>query len=151
MLGMSHTTTGPGLPKAFGEAIEDLLPIVRRLADGEYAVSLGGSIGKGTSDERSDVDLRLFCREPAKKAQYDASMATLSRRIEYWRTVGVEVDDCWVRRIDDVEEGLRKWVSGVATPEPVVWSLWGYHLPTDIDNQYVIEDPGESLRDGRQC
>ena len=142
---MRHKTTGPRLPEAFCETVEDLLPIVRCLAAGEYAVSVGGSIGKGISDKRSDIDLRLFCRESAKKAKYDASIAGLSRRIEYWRASGVEVDDCWVRRIDDVEEDLKKWVSGVAAPHTVVWSLWGYHLPTDIYNQYVIEDPSGIL------
>ena len=42
--------------------IQDFIPICRKLAEGRgrYAISVGGSQGKGTSDSRSDVDFRLF-------------------------------------------------------------------------------------------
>lgn len=121
-------------------AIDDLLPIVRRLARGEYAVSVGGSIGKGTSDARSDVDLRLFCEDRAPKREFDLAWSELIEKIAYWRTKDIEVDECWVRRTGDIEQALKEWVGGTAEPVDLVWTLWGYYLPTDIYNQYPIED-----------
>jgi hypothetical protein len=141
-----NTHLAADLPDPVRAAVDDLLPIVRRLADGEYAVSVGGSIGKGTSDARSDVDLRLFCEDRAPKREFDAAWTQLMERIAYWRTNEVEVDECWVRRIGDIGQALKEWGAGTAEPVPLVWTLWGYHLPTDIYNQYPIEDEHGVLR-----
>lgn len=56
------------LTERFRDAVEDVAPFVARLAAGRHAISVGGSIGKGVADERSDVDPRLFCERRAPKA-----------------------------------------------------------------------------------
>ena len=43
--------------------IDECLPVLKALAKGRYAVIIGGSLGKGTADYRSDVDFRVFCDE----------------------------------------------------------------------------------------
>jgi len=122
--------------------INDLVPMIRQMASGRYAISIGGSIGKGTSDKRSDIDFRLFCdrsviSEPEGKNLLDG----FYDRISEWRKKGIEIDGCWIRHIEDVDRALTKWVSGEAAPDELVWTIWGYYLPTDINNQHVIEDP----------
>ena len=41
--------------------IDECLPLLKALAKGRYAVTIGGSHGKGISDVRSDIDFRMFC------------------------------------------------------------------------------------------
>ena len=47
------------------EVIQEFIPICHQLAEGRgrYAISVGGSLGKGTWDARSDLDFRLFHEE----------------------------------------------------------------------------------------
>jgi hypothetical protein len=58
-----------------------------------------------------------------------------------WRKQGVNIDGVWPRRIDQVDAALRKWLAGESHPDDLVWSIWGYHLLTDVNNQAIIEDP----------
>ena len=51
------------------------------------------------------------------------------------------MDDFWPRTISLVDEELDKWLAGELHSMEVVWSIWGYHLPADIANQYVVADP----------
>ncbi len=122
--------------------IEDLLPIVHGLAEGRYAISLGGSHGKGISDGHSDLDFRLFCdamlRSPEERADRQAALRSAISR---WAEQGQVIDGCWIRTIADIDEQLAQWTGGLARPEDRVWTIWGYHLPTDIYHQAVVEDP----------
>jgi hypothetical protein len=122
--------------------IAELTPLIRPLAVGRYAISIGGSRGKGTADGRSDVDLRLFCDEqlppgPAKAAAWEAVKAAIAR----WRERGIEIDGCWVRLIGKISAELDDWLQGKGRPTEMVWTVWGYYLPTDIYNMQVVEDP----------
>ncbi len=124
------------------DVIKDCLPLIRPMARGQYAISIGGSIGKGTFDQISDVDFRLFCEETV--LQDEDGQEVLGKfldRVSHWRQKGVEIDGCWVRRIEDVNIALNSWIQGNVLPDELVWTIWGYHLPTDINNQHIIEDP----------
>ena len=123
--------------------IDECVPLLKQLATGRCAVTIGGSHGKGTFDTRSDVDFRVFCDEFAGGGKYRAMDAWQSfcRAVERWRSQGIDIDYCWVRRISDIDAQLDAWLSGRIAPVEMVWTLWGYHLLTDIANQMIIDDP----------
>lgn len=51
------------------------------------------------------------------------------------------MDDVWPHTIGDINAALDRWTQGDIQPMETVWTIWGYHLLTDIQNQYSIEDP----------
>lgn len=123
--------------------IDECLPLLKALAKGRCAVTIGGSRGKRTSDQRSDVDFRVFCDEIADGPKYWETPAwqPFAQAIKRWRAQGIEIDYCWVRTFAEVDAQLDAWLNGQGKPVEHVWTLWGYHLLTDIANQVVIEDP----------
>ena len=123
--------------------IDECLPLLKALAIGCCAVTIGGSHGKGTFDERSDVDFRVFCDEVVGAPEHwkTQEWKDFSRVVDRWRAEGIDIDYCWIRTVADIEAKLEAWLSGEVSPEPMVWTLWGYHLLTDIANQMIIEDP----------
>jgi hypothetical protein len=130
-------------PSRIQACIDEFLPIIRLMAAGRYAISIGGSHGKRTFDSHSDVDFRLFCDEIVGGPKYweSAAWKDLLQAVENWRAQGIEVDYCWVRTVGEIDKDLNAWLDGQIQPVPRVWTLWGYHLLTDINNQMVIEDP----------
>lgn len=123
--------------------IAEFIPICRTIAgDQRYAISIGGSLGKGTWDIKSDIDFRLFIdrmvpwldQEPERWREYLAGL-------ERWKQRGVNIDGVWVRTVGEIETALDAWLSGSPQRVDLVWTIWGYHILPDIANQYVIEDP----------
>jgi hypothetical protein len=136
----NHTLSA--LASELGALIAELSPLIRPLAVGRYAISIGGSRGKGNADGRSDVDFRLFCDEqlppgPERDAAREAHKAAIAR----WRERGIEIDGCWVRLIGKISAELDDWLQGKGRPTELTWAIWGYYLPTDIYNMQVMEDP----------
>ncbi|MGC9349295.1 MAG: nucleotidyltransferase domain-containing protein [Anaerolineae bacterium] len=125
-------------PPEIQPVVNDCLPLCKALGEGRYAVSIGGSYGKGTFDRESDLDFRLFCE---RRSATPEARAELQAAIDRWRERDVTIDGCWVRTIDEIDRELVRWMDGTAQPTPMVWTIWGYYLPTDIYNQAVIEDP----------
>lgn len=123
--------------------IDECLPMLKALAKGRCAVTIGGSRGKRTSDQRSDVDFRVFCDEIVDGPNYWEGPAwqPFGQAIERWRGQGIEIDYCWVRTVAEIDAQLDAWLNGQVQPVEHVWTLWGYHLLTDIANQVVIDDP----------
>jgi len=122
----------------------DFLAIAHRFADGrgKYAISVGGSQGKGLSDARSDVDFRLFHEQDLVPPSEDPQLwKDYHDAMEYWRQRGINVDGIWPRRIDKIDAALDRWLSGELATVDMVWTIWGYHLLPDIYHQAVIEDP----------
>ena len=48
------------LPTTVQEVLGELLPLLKQLELGRYAIALSGSRSKGTWDERSDLDPHIF-------------------------------------------------------------------------------------------
>ncbi len=122
---------------------EEFIPICRNLAgDQRYAISVGGSLGKGTWDSSSDVDFRLFTdhalewadRRPELWVDYFAA-------IKSWKERGINIDGVWCRTVGEIDAALDGWLQGKIQPVELEWTIWGYHVLTDINNQFVIEDP----------
>jgi hypothetical protein len=123
--------------------IDECIPLIRPLAIGRYAISIGGSHGKRLYDELSDVDFRLFCDEMLGGAGICETdeWKTFHQAVERWRARGVNIDYCWVRTVREIDEQLDIWFSGKVAPVELVWAMWGYHLLTDLANQVILEDP----------
>ena len=138
---MNQTEPRPLRPQVQA-VVADLTTYLKALDTGRYAITLGGSQGKGTWDERSDVDLRLFHEKdvpwrdthPELWADYFAAIAR-------WEEQGAVIDGIWPRTIAETEAALARWLAGDARPEDLVWTVWGYHLPPDLYHMAIVEDP----------
>jgi Domain of unknown function (DUF4037) len=130
------------LPAELQNVIDDMLPTIRALAEGRYAVSIGGSIGRGQFDRYSDIDFRLFCDViPPDSPEHARLKTQMDDRVKHWDDQGIRIDGCWIRSMGDISAALDQWCQGVIAPVDLVWTIWGYHLPSDIVHQYIIEDP----------
>lgn len=129
-------------PPEVRPVIDELLPLCRALGEGACAVSIGGSYGKGTFDKISDLDFRLFCeRRLAPKEAYQEAHARLQAAIDRWAAHGVTIDGCWVRTVQEIDAQVDAWLSGTLPRVDLVWTIWGYHVLTDVYNQMIIDDP----------
>jgi len=122
---------------------EEFIPICQQLAgDQRCAISVGGSLGKGTWDARSDIDFRLFTeRKLPGRGQQPELWAACDAAITNWKMRGINIDGVWARSVGEIDAALDGWFSGEIRPEERVWTIWGYHILTDINNQFVIADP----------
>lgn len=123
--------------------IADFIPICRTLAgDQPYAISVSGSLGKGTWDKRSDIDFRLYTRDPLPWIDIDPERWTgYFAALEAWKERGVTIDGVWCRTVGEIEDLMSGWFEGQINPVPLVWTIWGYHVLPDMHHQHVIEDP----------
>jgi len=123
--------------------LDECVPLIKLLGTGRYAIAIGGSRGKGTSDHTSDVDFRLYCDEMCfgTMESPNANWDNFVRIVDSWRVRGVEIDHVWIRTIDQINTALDAWMEGDIQPEILQWSVWGYHLLPDLFYQQNIEDP----------
>jgi hypothetical protein len=131
----------------FETVIEDCLPLLKALTKGRCAVTIGGSHGSGTFDERSDIDFRVFADTIVGSPNFwqTPEWKSFSQVVDRWGTQGIKIDYCWPRTVHEIETQLEAWLSGQVQPIEMVWTLWGYHLPTDLLNQQIIDDPAGLL------
>jgi hypothetical protein len=122
---------------------EEFIPICKQLAgDQRYAISVGGSLGKGTWDQSSDIDFRLFTdRELQWPEERPELWVDYFAAIERWKERGVIIDGVWPRTVGEIDAALDRWLAGEIRPDDLVWTIWGYYILTDMNNQYMIEDP----------
>ena len=125
------------------ELIAAMTPLIADLAeDGNGAVALAGSRGKGWSDAQSDFDFRVYAeayrgpevRQTAAWRRFDAALRS-------WQAEGIRMNGVWMRRYAAVQRDLDSWLAGIVVPKSFEWTIWGYHLPTDLANQQIIADP----------
>lgn len=130
-------------PPIIQSIFDEFVPICRQLAgDQRYAISVGGSLGKGTWDSRSDIDFRLFTDRMLPPPQRCPEMwADIFAAIERWKIRGIAIDGIWPRTVGEIDAALEGWFKGEIRPVDLVWTVWGYHILTDINNQFIIEDP----------
>lgn len=142
---------GDGMDRE-ADLIATMTPLIADLAEnGHGAVALAGSRGKGRSDEQSDYDFRVYAdgyRGP------DIKQTEQWRRFESamreWEAKGFRMDGVWMRSYAGVQRDLDAWLIGTAVPKTFEWTIWGYHLPTDLANQQIVLDPGGVLAGWKQ-
>lgn len=128
----------------FGAAIAALVP------GGRYGISLGGSRAKQRADSSSDFDFRLYADDLPDRAKAPARWGRFDDAVARWEARGTRIDGLWIRGIAAIDAALDRWLTGDVAPEPLVWTVWGYHLPTDIFSQTIIADPDGVLAHWRQ-
>jgi len=121
----------------------ECIPLIRAMARGRYAITMGGSWGKGTADHASDFDFRLYLDEIGEGASFwqMPEWRSFAAAVDRWRERGIDIDHVWVRTVGDMEAGLEAWLDGRLCPDDLVWTIWGYHLLPDLYHQHIIEDP----------
>jgi hypothetical protein len=125
------------------ELFATITPVIAALAEsGNGAVALGGSRAKRRSDMQSDYDFRVYAdqfkgpelRQTKAWEQFDAVL-------QGWEARGLRLDGVWARRYARVQTNLDAWIEGKGMPKHYEWTIWGYHLPTDLAHQHIIVDP----------
>ena len=133
--------------------IDEFIPICHKLANGrgKYAISVGGSHGKGTWDSHSDIDFRLFHEKDLPWTDTDPELWKDYFEAEArWRKKGVIIDGIWSRKIDQIDAALNRWLEGDIHPDDLIWTIWGYQVLPDIYHQATIEDPYHIIGDWKQ-
>ena len=126
----------------FNEMFNELFPVLKRVSvSGDVAVTLGGSHGKGFADIGSDYDICIYCEEISEQETLRLAFGEINALSEKWRERGVIIDGPWVRTYADIDTQINLWLSGMGAAVPVVWSIWGYHILTNISNQTILSDP----------
>jgi hypothetical protein len=131
------------------ELIAHLTPLLLDLADrGRVAVSLGGSRAKNRADSRSDYDFRVYAdRFRGPELNRTKAWANFEAAWRIWEANGVRIDGAWVREIGDIDADLEAWLAGKGAPIEYDWTIWGYHLPTDLAHQLILSDADGVLED----
>ncbi|WP_236899641.1 DUF4037 domain-containing protein [Devosia sp. SL43] len=136
-----------GVEMREADLIATMTPLIADLAEnGLGAVALAGSRGKGRSDEQSDYDFRVYAdayrgpdiHETEQWKRFESAM-------HEWEARGFRMDGVWMRSYAGVRRDLDAWLSGTAVPKTFEWTIWGYHLPTDLANQQITFDPEGAL------
>jgi hypothetical protein len=89
------------------------------------------------------VDFRLYADEIwhgadcGRTPEWEAFAQAVAR----WRMRGIEIDHVWIRTVGEIDAALNAWLDGQIRPADCDWTVWGYHLLTDLHHQKVIEDP----------
>lgn len=131
------------------ELIAHLTPLLLDLADrGRVAVSLGGSRAKNRADSWSDYDFRVYAdRFRGPELNRTKAWANFKAAWRIWEANGVRIDGAWVREIGEIDAALEAWLAGKGEPIEYDWTVWGYHLPTDLAHQLILIDDDGVLED----
>jgi hypothetical protein len=111
-------------------------------APGRVATTISGSHGKRKADVRSDFDFRVYADAfITENWMQSPGWKPFQTALDKWQARGHRIDGFWPRKISEIDAALDRWCTGNIEPEALVWSVWGYHLPTDIASQHAIHDP----------
>lgn len=125
------------------DLIAAMTPLIADLAEnGRGAVALAGSRGKGRADAQSDYDFRVYAdayRGP--EIESTVQWRRFEEAMREWDGKGFRMDGVWMRSYAGVNRDLKAWIDGAPVEKSFEWTIWGYHLPTDLANQTVVFDP----------
>jgi hypothetical protein len=146
-------------PEPIQRIVSDLLPLVRQLARGEYAIAFGGSYAKGTADDQADVDLYLFAHDVLPGEERTRIASGSSPEIEGIRAWGDDAPfteagtdfrfrghnvECWLRNTGHVERSIAECREGVVRREFVTWTTTGFYnhcCLSDLTVMLSLDDP----------
>jgi hypothetical protein len=142
--------------------VRELLPLLRGWCIGPYAIALGGSYAKGSSDAHSDVDVYLFAREVIPRVARNQNVSqALGVEPASWGqdepfiqagtdfTYRGQSVECWLRNTEQVETSLAASMEGEMHRQYVVWTAMGffnYVALADVHAMHVVEDPSGLLQ-----
>jgi hypothetical protein len=126
----------------YNQMCSEFFPVFKQFAATEkYAITLGGSHGKGISDKSSDFDFRFYFEAPADRETLQHAYEQVTGLVLKWKDKGALVDGVWARSFAEIDGQLDQWLLGHGELMHMEWNVWGYNILTDIFNQQIIEDP----------
>lgn len=136
------TDTGRVFPAPIQELIHEFVGIIKAWDVGKYAISISGSMGKGTWDNKSDVDFRFFYEKNLPSTETDpGAWENYNRALNRWKDRGIIVDGIWPRTIESIDAALDRCLNQGVLFTECMWTIWGYQILPDIFHQVIIEDP----------
>ena len=152
-------TAGGTLPPLAGK----LLPFLRKCAEGEYGIALGGAHAKGIEDEQSDLDLYVFARsipgndERSRMAREfdpgiggilswgdESSFVQAGTDFQY----GLTRVEIWFRESGFIEGIIGDCEEGRIKQEFTVWNPMGFYNYCALSDLYAmkpLDDPAGLL------
>jgi predicted nucleotidyltransferase len=129
------------IPNVLRDITEQYYPLYRKKYPGKIAFAVSGSVGRGNFSPGSDIDLRIYYENTAADPETVKEIDTKINQADQWfADRGVTIDDCWPRKIKVVTDQLTSLISGESVEQNLVWTVWGYHLLSDIKNQKILRD-----------
>jgi len=126
----------------YDEMCAECFPVFKKFCLGEeYSITLGCSHGKGVSDINSDFDFRIYgdiLPWQEINVKMKDVLAEVYALVEKWDKRGVKIDGVWPRSVAEVNAQLDSILSGKSEPPRISWTVWGYHMLTDIYNQMIV-------------
>jgi hypothetical protein len=138
--------------------LQELLPLLREFALGQYGIALGGAHAKGIEDAESDIDLYVFCeavRPSAARTELARSFSPRITEIRSWENAvyfdqaGTDFHwdgrrvECWMRNSHHIDATILECQRGDITQELVTWTPNGFFnhcCLSDIRAIQIVDD-----------
>lgn len=122
---------------------EYMLDVIKEAtADETCSIAISGSVGKNVFDKNSDFDFRLYIvRDIPPKELRNFNTIVMEKAKPVYEKYGYVVDGIWPRLVSFIDSELDKWLSGKGQVIDTKWTVYGYHILTDIFNQKILYDP----------
>lgn len=138
--------------------LQELLPLLREFALGQYGIALGGAHAKGIEDAESDLDLYVFCEAVPPSPTRTELARSFSARITgviswendisfdqagtdfHWDGRKVE---CWMRNSHHIDATILECKRGEITQELVTWTPNGFFnhcCLSDLNAMQIVDD-----------
>lgn len=149
--------------------IEEIVPVLKEMLTGSYAIALGGSYAKGYMDAHSDLDFYVYTegvkpleeRRRLLTALADADQAChIDESIEgtlwggcvdfYYKGMKIETS---VKSIATYEAAIRQCLDGKIFVEPTFWTLGGYYnyiCLSEVSFVRPLEDADDVLKEWKR-
>ncbi len=140
-----------------------MLPMLRKLCDGQVSIAIGGSRTKGSADRWSDLDVYLFSMtvlpRPDRETLVPAMLPNVCHVTSWgcddplleggtdFTFEGVRVE-CWHRNEPSVEMKLQASLNGEITRQYSPWAVMGFFdhaVLADIRSMQIVVDPKGAL------
>jgi hypothetical protein len=144
------------------QTIQELIPLLRQFARGEYGIALGGAHAKGVDDAESDIDLYLFTRQTLPNNERARLCEQFSRDITELICWGDAREDgaftqtgsdflyrgrkieCWSRETGSIDAIIGECQRGIVRQDLVTWTVMGFYnhcALSDLRNMQPVDDP----------
>ena len=125
------------------ELFATMTPVIAALAEGgNGAGSLGGSRARHRADAQSDYDFRVYADQfKGPELKQTEAWQQFDAVLQGWEARGLRLDGVWAHNYGRVQADLDAWLAGNGATKTYEWTIWGYHLPTDLAHQHIIADP----------
>ncbi len=115
--------------------------IIGKIPNIPYSITLSGSYGKKKSDQYSDFDFRIYYDADMPAQEVSILQGQIMLESSAYQHADLILDNVWIRSKAYIDSEIDLWLSGKGEKIEKTWTIWGYHILTDIYNQQIIDDP----------